>query len=389
MAYARDRAVLFVLSSLVLFASAPIAQAQSTSIGKVLHPDTLVLPEAESATIVTDVYYENARRGYVLAVTLLDPAGVFGLLKIGKGSPLSCIEPSGLEWIRVAMQKEMRGICIVKLGADSGMERVEFRLDKLDLVVRLLEYGPGPWRLVIGAAIADLGNNLIENSLSLHEFQMELAVPVPLEVLVPPSVEVTVDGQRWPAGPVRTKLLSGEHTISVPETVELNKTTRLRFKGWSDGETYATRSVMLPPDFPRKLNATLQALYVTQYYLTLLSPQASAMGGGWYDEGSTAAFSVSECSQCASVGGILGTFGSKWVFKGWFEGEQLVDSSTNGSLRIDRPHILEARWQVDHTVPILIAVISAAVSSGIAYTLNRAWKSRTEDKRILPPSQSS
>ncbi len=119
-------------------------------------------------------------------------------------------------------------------------------------------------------------------------------------------------------------------------------------------------------------NASIEAVYVTQHLLTLVGAGENATVAGWYDADSVATFST---NQYQPITGLLGEIGAKSTFQGWYENTQLITSSPNGTISMDKPHTLTAVWQIDYTVPggITLGIVAAIV---VAYLVVRRSKTK-------------
>ena len=96
----------------------------------------------------------------------------------------------------------------------------------------------------------------------------------------------------------------------------------------------------------------LQAIYTQQYKLNIVSSSSSS-GDGWYHcKGSTARYSSNVFPQITNTLGIT-------IFVGWYdENGNLVTISGTGSIVMDSPHTLNARWlRLDYSIPIAIIVL--------------------------------
>jgi hypothetical protein len=67
------------------------------------------------------------------------------------------------------------------------------------------------------------------------------------------------------------------------------------------------------------------------------------------------------------MSGALGMLGAKWILKGWYEGNNLMTSSTSGSVGMDRAHTLTAEWAADYAQSLILPRIVAAAVIGLAY----------------------
>ncbi len=130
--------------------------------------------------------------------------------------------------------------------------------------------------------------------------------------------------------------------------IDWDKGTRFVFDGWVlNGRGVGAGPLRVEMDSPH----SLEVIYKTQYYLSIETEHGRARGGGWYDAGSTANFSVDR-----EVGDWL----VKYVFQRWsgdFEGE-----TASGTLTMDRPKAIRAVWRADYTgLVVILAILIAAL----------------------------
>lgn len=104
------------------------------------------------------------------------------------------------------------------------------------------------------------------------------------------------------------------------------------------------------------------AKYKTQYYLTVRSEYGSPQGGGWYDDRSTATFSVS-----SPVG-----IGIQQFFTGW-TGDSTANTTT-ATIVVDGPKTVSANWRTDYTQAYAMVALIAAVITLTAIAMNRRRK---------------
>jgi hypothetical protein len=326
--------------------------AQSTSINGLTHPSQAVAGNTEPIYVSATVSYSEALPGYTLAVGVLDaemaPESI--VPGIATSSPDPCLN-----------QFVLTAVCLINISAASGAEQVAFRIGG----ILGGKHQPGAWKLNMTAALLDSNGTLIPNSTNSVLFEIELT-PVTLKVTVPADVAVSIDGSQQPPGPAAVAVALGEHNITVPLLVQVNPTTRLRFDHWSDGSTNANRTVFLTGD------ANIDVTYVTQNLLTISGPQADSTGGGWYDEDTTATFSV---AQIEPMGGLLGFLGGKLVFQSWSENGELLTHSTTGTISMNQPHTITAVWQGDYSEPMVI-IGGILVILAFAYLLARGGETK-------------
>lgn len=133
---------------------------------------------------------------------------------------------------------------------------------------------------------------------------------VPITIMTPfAGVTITVDGtsmQTGPDGDAQFTVYAAQqtHSIQVPNDVEQGPGKRAIFQSWNDGNTQNARAIVVVNS-----PVTLMATYKTQYYLELRSQLGTTSGNGWYDEGSSASYSLSVTSF--PLDGLLGVMGGQ------------------------------------------------------------------------------
>jgi len=191
-----------------------------------------------------------------------------------------------------------------------------------------------------------------------REFDVKVTDRVTLTVQTEPGkpgVAISIDGASMntdAAGRVQFEVsIEGSHTIQVPSEVSTGTGAKIVFTKWADGQTSNSRIITLTDDM------TLTVTYKTQYLLTVDSPMGSPQGSGWYDEGSTATFSV---ASPLTVEGFMGTLGGKYVLDHW-SGDSSA-TTPSGTVTMNGPRTVSAEWAVDNTMPYtIIGGIVAAV----------------------------
>lgn len=345
---------LFVASLVLAF---PNVYAQSTRIYEVVHPSHAVAGGQGPIKVTAIVYYNNTTPGNYLVtmITDLDTTPQEITPGIVTSSPNSCLNPPVLA-----------AVCVNGISSASGAENLDFKIGGILGGKR----GPGTWNLNMTTALFDSTRNLIPKTVSTVLFGIQLT-PVALKVTVPASVAVSVDGVQQPPGPALVGVALGKHNISVPALVQVDPTTRLMFDHWPDGSTDTNRTIFITGD------ANITVTYVTQNLLTIAGPQATSVGAGWYNEGETATFSVAPTEPMA---GLLGNLGGKMKFQGWYENDQLLTSSTMGTVSMNRPHTITAVWQMDYSEPALI-LTGIVIIFALAYLMVRRRSSKPARRR--------
>lgn len=330
--------LLFIIS-LVGTIVLPQVHAQTTNITNVKYPRYAVFDiEQRTAepplTVKATVTYSDAKPGYYLGVGIFDLTT--GNLVTGSGSTL----PG-----RCGVLSYGYAGCTVRLTKTSGSEYVSFSLGQPQPIMNL----------VLVAGLFDNNTEQIQSSLTDFEFTIRLTTALTLQLNVPSSVRVTVDSEIQWTGSVRLKLVVGTHRVSVPDTVQIDNSTRLEFREWSDGVTQPNRTVLLNHD------VILAANYTTQYFLGVSSDPVNATGRGWYDQGATASFSVPSVEEPMS--GLLEILRGLWKFQGWYENGTLLTITKDGSITMNTAHTLVAHWHGDYTFPMIILGLVLAAAS--------------------------
>jgi hypothetical protein len=252
----------------------------------------------------------------------------------------------------------------------SGTEHLTFTIQFASSHIQTYEFTAGAGM----GSYSSGGATPIYSSMSSQSFAITAGNTYELTVTTTyptTPVTVTVDGTIMASNPI--ELTPGTHSVSAPRIVQIDNVTRLKFDHWDDGSTQPVRSVNVQSD------TTVEATFTKQYSLTLVSPSVNATGSGWYDDGSTASFSV---PSSIPAQGSLGVIGGQSVFQGWYENGVLKTTSSTGTISMSSAHSLVAEWRTDYTAPIIVIVIILAAVGAIA-----ALAIRKKSKRITEPTK--
>jgi hypothetical protein len=328
---------------LAVAVSTPSVTAQTTEITNVTYVPSALYNIDTGTTdppliLNATVNYSDGKSGYFLATGVFDLDDGNLVYGLGSSAPQSC-----------AVTARYAG-CIVPLTTTAGSENVQFMLSRPKSV----------WNLALIAALLDSGQNPIANSFSDYTFTINVHSALTLNIKAPVGVTVTVDGTKGSGGSVQLVLAAGNHDVSVPEIVQVDNATRMKFSQWSDGLTSANRTVALNYD------VTLQANYVTQYRLRVISP-VNVTGATWYDSG--AKVQLMARSATMPMNGILGIIGAKWNLQAWLEDGVQVSNSTRALVTMNSPHVVSIVWRANYNVPLSVSVILAvAIGASLSYT---------------------
>ena len=355
--------VLLIASLALLF---PNVHAQTTRIVELRNPVHVQAGGLDPFSVQAVVSFQDAPPNSSLVVGIVDidskPQKIVPGI-IPTASPDQCVN-----------QPTLQALCVMRPHSSSGTESLEFRIGGL---LGGQPSSPGTWNLNMTAALLDSNNILIAKSVSSVPFGVQMT-PLSLTVNVPAQVTAMVDGIVQPPGAVTVGVAAGSHNMSVSPIAEVDNGTRLRFDRWSDGVSFPNRTISV------RSASVYEAVYVTQYRLTLESEQGVASGQGWYDVNSTATFSV---SQVEPMSGFLGSLGGKLTFQGWYESGKLLTSSTSGSINMNQAHTLMVQWQPDYSMPIVIIVaVVIVIALVLAFAIRKRATSGKPGEEAPPPA---
>lgn len=268
-------------------------------------------------------------------------------------------------------QPILSAYCLTRTSGSSGLEHIEFKIGGI-LGDQLPE---GNWNLNMTAALYNTNNTLVARSVSSVPFTISVS-PIILTVIVPGKAVVWVDGVKQRPGSIEIPISAGQHNVTVPGIVDVDESTRLRFDHWTDSITQPNRTVSID------LSKSLEAVYVTQYRLTIAG-QGTSAGEGWYDSGYTATFSVAETEQ---MSGLLGLLGGRLTFQGWYETNELLTDSPVDHIIMNKPHTLTLHWQENYTMPIVIIGLLAGIGIVLGYLIMQR-RIKAAARQLASPSQ--
>ena len=341
----------------------PNVQAQTTTMTDFQAPSRAILqPDGftRTLTISYTVTFSGLPSGSILGMGILYEGTQNFVAGSVTSTPDPCQSMAGTAYSSSAA-------CLTSPKSSSGTEYVSFQIT-LNSTQQL-------YSLRAGAAMVT-GGTYIDGSASHQDFTVSVTSTLDLTVSVPGAVTVTIDGMNQTRGPVSLSLTPSTHVISVPQIVPLTGNSRLVFDHWSDGSKQSSRTEYLTDD------TSLVAVYDTQYTLTLTDP--SAAGGGWYDQGSTAQFSVPSSEP---LPGILGLLGGTQTFQGWYENGKLLSSSSAASITMNAPQVLSTQWAANIIAPVAIIIgIVLVPAAMIAFAVYRRRTATSETLQQSIPS---
>ena len=145
-----------------------------------------------------------------------------------------------------------------------------------------------------------------------------------------------------------------------PTTVSGGTGTQYVFTGWTGGGDGSYTGSNASSSVTMNNPITETANWKTQYQLTVTSARGTPSGGGWYDSGSSAGFSVSPTT-------VSGGTGTQYVFTGWTGGGtgSYNGSNSSSSVTMNNPISETANWKTQY-------YLTAAVNPGAGGTMTPA-----------------
>jgi hypothetical protein len=225
----RPHVLVSILTIALLTCIFPSVHAQTTTITDISYPkESAFNLESRTAnpplTVSATVGFSDAKIGDFLAVGVFDLES--GKVESGSGSasPAECIP------------RYLYAGCLVVITSSAGTENVTFQLTSPRRIMQLS---------LVAGIYGNGSSTLIPGSTSDVEFAIRVATALNLQLNVPNVVPVTLDGRKQGQGSVSVSLVVGSHNISIPNIVQVDDGSRIKFEKWSDGVTQENRTVQL------------------------------------------------------------------------------------------------------------------------------------------------
>lgn len=367
----RSLLLLLLVSVAYAWLLVPVHGAQTISISNLQYPSTISVNKPLTVSYMISYSganlseYQNGEYiGAGIALSTQPPNNhssfVFSSYFFAEGFPVSS-SPEDCEQLKGMATENNTAACFFRLTDTQGSENVTFSLT---------DNSTGTFSFIARAVLMSYGGKICSNDYNMcvdaeatgQPFSISVLNRFTLTVNVPEQVSITLDSiQQTSPGSIAPQLSPGTHEISIPNIVQLNSTSRLKFDGWSDGSNQSTRTFDLERD------SGMTAIYVTQYYVSARSD--STLESGWYDSGTLVEFGVNQTQLWNNYRVITGGF------DGWYSnGGQLISESQSSSIKIDGPVSLVARWNYYPYFPPLIILI---IVGGILYLRLGRMKKRS------------
>ncbi len=126
-------------------------------------------------------------------------------------------------------------------------------------------------------------------------------------------------------------------TAANPSNVTANS-SRFMFSSWSGD--FSSNSAAITVTMSKPL--TLEANWVKQYYLTIISPTGTPSGEGWYNAGSVVTVGVQSTIQYSN--------GTRMIFNGW--SSTTLGNNPTAQITVNSPITLLAAWKTQYLVTV-------------------------------------
>ena len=167
-----------------------------------------------------------------------------------------------------------------------------------------------------------------------------LTINVPLNVTTAGNIWVMINGAKYniTSTQFQTSVPNGTITVEIQPAVNVSQGERQSFTGWSDGDTNNPREITIT-------SATvLQAIYSTQYLLTVNANGGTTTPSGWYSPNSTVTVAATNPSNVTANT-------SRYLFTSW--SGDATSNSTTITVKMTQPLTLQANWIVQYYLTII------------------------------------
>ncbi|HEX9934733.1 MAG TPA: hypothetical protein VGB38_06000, partial [bacterium] len=159
---------------------------------------------------------------------------------------------------------------------------------------------------------------------------------VQITVMAEPSgKQFSVDGTVYSSSQVFNWIPGSTHILSVESPQNVSGGTKWVFAYWTN-EGVQTHVYTVPWS-----DKTVKAIFKCMHQLTVNSEYGVARGAGWYDAGSTAAFSVTAPDEPGNT---------KHAFAGW--SGDYSGSGPSGSVAMNGPKTATANWKLQYRLTV-------------------------------------
>jgi hypothetical protein len=166
-----------------------------------------------------------------------------------------------------------------------------------------------------------------------------LSIDIPANI-VPSGIWVLINSVRYnfTSTQLTTSVASGPVTVQIQSLINASLGVRQTFTGWSDGNSSNPRELTVTS------NVTIQAIYATQYLLSINPNGGTTTPSGWYEPNANVTVSADNPSNVTANA-------SRNVFSSW--SGDLSSNSTTITITMNKPVTLQANWIKQYYVTIV------------------------------------
>jgi M6 family metalloprotease-like protein len=167
-----------------------------------------------------------------------------------------------------------------------------------------------------------------------------LTINVPLNITGPANLWVMINGEKYniTTNQFQTSVPNGTITVEIQPGVNVSQGVRQGFAGWSDGNMSNPRQITVTS------NTVLQALYTTQYLLTVNSNGGTTAQSGWYQPNKTVTVTAANPSNVTANS-------SRYIFTSW--SGDFSSNSTTMTVTMNKPVTVNANWSKQYYLTII------------------------------------
>src|SRR5208337_739106 len=167
-----------------------------------------------------------------------------------------------------------------------------------------------------------------------------LSINVPANITSSGTIWVLINGAKYniTSSQFQTTVPNGIITVEIQPAVNTSQGVRQSFTGWSDGNTNNPRQITVTS------GTVLEALYATQYLLSINPNGGTATPSGWYQPNATVSVSANNPSNVTANA-------SRFMFSSW--SGDFVSNSTTLTVTMSKPVTLQANWIKQYYVTII------------------------------------
>jgi len=174
-----------------------------------------------------------------------------------------------------------------------------------------------------------------------------LTINVPLNITGTTNLWVMINGEKHnlTSNQFQTSVPNGTITVEIQPGVNVSQGVRQVFAGWSDGNMSNPRQIFATS------NTVLDALYTTQYLLTVNSNGGTTTPSGWYPLNATITVTATDPSNVTANS-------SRYIFTSW--SGDFSSNSTTITITMYKPVTVDANWIKQYYLTIISTTGSAA-----------------------------